>query len=84
MIPHVRRFQLRIKDKENFTFAVVFDADATKKQRAEAHAFVTAKLRAVLRQKQMNNINFSVLACDDLPHDPLTRKFRLIVDACPS
>lgn len=84
MIPHVRRFQLRVTDNENFTFFVVFHAGATEMERAEAHASATAKLRAILRQKHMNNVNFNVLVCDDLPHDPLTRKFRLIVDACPT
>jgi phenylacetate-CoA ligase len=37
-----------------------------------------------LKQKMMENVNFDVIVTDDLPVDPKTRKFRLILDAAKS
>jgi phenylacetate-CoA ligase len=81
IIPHVSRFQLRITGGDAFTFAIVFDPAACAQQRDAATEAASRRLREILKQKEMSNVRFDVLACEELPIDPATRKFRLIVNA---
>jgi phenylacetate-CoA ligase len=80
IIPHVSRFQLRITGGDSFTFAIVFDTKANAEQRDGAIDAAGRRLGEILRQKEMANVRFDVLACEELPIDPSTRKFRLIVN----
>lgn len=79
LIPHVRRFQMRLRGPESFEFAVVFDPSATSEQRAAALSFAKEKLRAILIEKALDNVAFDVRPVDDIPVDPRSGKFRLIV-----
>ena len=83
VIPHVSRFQLRITGSDAFTFAIVFDPNADPRQRNAAIDATERRLWEILKQKEMANVRFNVLACGDLPIDPATRKFRLIVNSTP-
>ena len=83
IIPHVSRFQLRITGSDSFTFAIVFDPEADAEQRDAAIDAAAAKTAGNSKQKEMANVRFKVLACEDLPIDPATRKFRLIVNSTP-
>jgi phenylacetate-CoA ligase len=49
-------------------------------QRAAAQEGVAARLREILARKRMDNVRFTVVPVDDLPVNPRTRKFQLIVD----
>jgi phenylacetate-CoA ligase len=53
--------------------------DAT--QRAAAVAGVQGRLREILDQRLMNNVTFAVVVVDDIPVNPRSRKFQLIVAA---
>jgi hypothetical protein len=44
-------------------------------------AGVEARLREILERKRMDNVRFDVVVTNDLPVNPRTRKFQLIVDA---
>ena len=44
-------------------------------------AGLRTRLAEILRHKRMDNVAFDIVVVDDLPVDPKTRKFRLIVDA---
>ena len=79
LVPHVRRFQMRLRGPDSFQFAVVLDMNASHEQRAEALQVAEQKLKTILRQKEMDNVQFEVLPVPDLPVDARTRKFRLIV-----
>ena len=47
---------------------------------AGATAAVGERLREILARKRMDNVRFDVVPTDDLPVNPRTRKFQLIVD----
>ena len=75
----VTRFQMRLRGPESFQFAVCLDTTLVEAQRAEAVAGVERRLREILDQKRMNNVTFEVAVVDDIPVNPRSRKFKLIV-----
>lgn len=80
LIPHVRRFQMRITGPSSFELAIVLEKDAREPQRKAAIGAATARLKTILTQKEMENVVFSVRPVDELAVDPRTRKFKLILD----
>ncbi len=76
----VTRFQMHLLGDEAFRFMVCLDSALDAEQRAAAIKGVSDRLREILARKRMENVRFEVLAVDDLPVNPRTRKFQLIVD----
>ena len=76
----VTRFQMHLLGREAFRFMVCLDAALDTEQRAAAIKGVFDRLGEILARKRMDNVRFEVLAVDDLPVNPRTRKFQLIVD----
>jgi phenylacetate-coenzyme A ligase PaaK-like adenylate-forming protein len=76
----VTRFQMHLLGAEAFRFMICLDPALDAEQRAAAIKAVSDRLREILARKRMDNVRFEVLAVDDLPVNPRTRKFQLIVD----
>jgi phenylacetate-coenzyme A ligase PaaK-like adenylate-forming protein len=76
----VTRFQMHLLGDQAFRFMVCLDTALDAEQRAAAIKAVSDRLREILARKRMENVRFEVLAVDDLPVNPRTRKFQLIVD----
>jgi phenylacetate-coenzyme A ligase PaaK-like adenylate-forming protein len=76
----VTRFQMHLLPDNAFRFMVCLDAALGAEQRAAAVAGVDQRLRDILSRKRMDNVRFDVVPTDDLPVNPRTRKFQLIVD----
>lgn len=76
----VTRFQLHLTGDESFRFPICLDRALDDQGRAAAVAGVEARLREILARKHMDNVRFEVVPTDDLPVNPRTRKFQLIVD----
>jgi phenylacetate-coenzyme A ligase PaaK-like adenylate-forming protein len=76
----VTRFQMHLLGPDAFRFMVCLDAALGAEQRAAAIKGVSDRLREILARKRMDNVRYDVLAVDDLPVNPRTRKFQLIVD----
>lgn len=77
----VTRFQLHITGEASFRFMVCVDKTLTAEQRAAALDGVRKRLLEILAAKRLDNVQFDVVEAGDLPVDPRTRKFKLIVDA---
>jgi len=77
----ITRFQMHLLSKTSFRFWVVVDSLLNAEQRATAMVGMERRLREILDQKLMNNVTFDVVATNDLPVNPKTRKFNLIIDA---
>jgi phenylacetate-CoA ligase len=75
----ISRFQMRLVDETAFRFAVCLDATLAEAERQEAVRGVEARLEEILWQKRMGNVRFTVEVVDDIPLNPQSRKFRLIV-----
>jgi phenylacetate-CoA ligase len=83
-IPGVRRFQMQLLGNTSFRFMVCLDPSLDPRHRAEAVSGLQNRLNEILRQKMMDNVAFEIVVADELPVDPKTRKFRLILDAAKS
>jgi phenylacetate-coenzyme A ligase PaaK-like adenylate-forming protein len=77
----VTRFQMHLLGDSEFKFMVCLDSRLSAEERAASVAGVERRLREILAKKLMDNVRFAVVVADDLPVDPRTRKFQLIVDA---
>jgi phenylacetate-coenzyme A ligase PaaK-like adenylate-forming protein len=76
----VTRFQLHLTGDAEFRFMICLDPALDAAQSAAAAAAVTARLHEILARKRMENVRFEVVPTDDLPVNPRTRKFQLILD----
>ncbi len=76
----VTRFQMHLLGPEAFRFMVCLDSALDAGQRAAAIKGVCDRLSEILARKRMDNVHFEVIVADDLPVNPRTRKFQLIVD----
>lgn len=77
----VARFQMQLTGRDSFRFLVTLDASLDESGRRNAVAGVQARLREILAQKGLANVRFEVLPVDEIPVNPRTRKFQLIVEA---
>jgi len=78
-IPGVTRFQMRLLSKTAFELAICPEANDAQGRDAAVRA-TEQRLREVLAQKHMDNVDFDVVVVDDLPVNEKTGKFQLIVD----
>jgi phenylacetate-coenzyme A ligase PaaK-like adenylate-forming protein len=76
----VTRFQMHLTGADTFRFMVCLDPALDAQQRAAAVDAVAERLREILARKRMDNVRFEVVPTDDLPVNPRTRKFQLILD----
>jgi phenylacetate-coenzyme A ligase PaaK-like adenylate-forming protein len=76
----VTRFQMHLTGADSFDFMVCLDPVLDAQQRASAVEAVAERLRDILARKRMDNVRFAVVPTDDLPVNPRTRKFQLILD----
>ena len=81
VVPNVRQFQMRLKGPEAFDFAIVLTSNASPEETKAAMADLGERLKAIMAEKEMENVRFEIVRVDSIPVDPKTRKFRLIVDA---
>jgi phenylacetate-coenzyme A ligase PaaK-like adenylate-forming protein len=77
----VTRFQMHLLSDTEFKFFVCLDDRLAPDERAACVAAVERRLGQILANKLMDNVRFTVVVADDLPVNPRTRKFQLIVDA---
>ena len=80
-VANVRQFQMQLLDVACFRFVVCLEPDLTVQQQTSAVDTTRRRLREILDQKYMNNVEFEVVVADQLSLNPITRKFQLIVDA---
>lgn len=76
----VARMQMRLTGEESFRFVACLDPALDIEERAGAVAALEARLNEILAQKAMENVRFDIEVVEQMPLDPRTRKFRLIVD----
>jgi hypothetical protein len=80
----VTRFQLHLTGAAEFRFMVCLDTALDAAARHAAVEGVAERLREILARKRMDNVRFEVVLTDELPVNPRTRKFQLIVDKRPT
>jgi phenylacetate-CoA ligase len=83
-VPGVMRFQMRLTGPSSFRFLACLALALDASSRQAALDGLKARLSEILDQKGMSGVSFEVAPVEDLPVDPRTRKFRLIVDDRPA
>jgi phenylacetate-CoA ligase len=79
LVKHVRRFQLKVESPTACVFRVCLQPGLHDVQRERTIAEVDRRFGALLAQKEMSNVEYRIDVLDELPVDPKTGKFRLIV-----
>jgi len=80
-IPGVSQFQMRLLDDTHFEFAICLETGLDEAGRAAAINATETRLQDILKQKHMDNVQFSIAVVDSLAVNPKTGKFQLIVKA---
>jgi phenylacetate-CoA ligase len=76
----VQRFQMQWLSHAAFDFLVCLDPSLDEQKQAASVKGMEARLQEILQQKRLGNVSFRVMVVDDIPVNPRTRKFQLIVD----
>ncbi len=76
----VTRFQMQLTGPSSFRFPICVDEALSPEERSAAAAGIEARLHQMLRQKGLGNVTFEVPIVTEIPLNPRTRKFQLIVD----
>jgi phenylacetate-coenzyme A ligase PaaK-like adenylate-forming protein len=79
----ITQFQLQVVDRTHFRFLACVDGTASPVQRTVALDSLSRRLREILNQKLMDNVQFEIVAVEQIPLNPRTRKFQLIVSSPP-
>ena len=79
VIKDLRRFQIQLIDKKSFIFKAVLNKGNTEYQRKAVLREIKSKIDSTLSAKDMENISFEIEESEDLPVDPRTGKFHLVV-----
>lgn len=74
----VTRFQMQVTSDTSFRFPVCVEAKLTEEQRSAIVHGVEQRLKEILLQKGLDNVQFEVPIVADIPVNPQTRKFQLI------
>ena len=77
----VSQFQMQLVDRTRFRFAACLDAALSPEQRQAALDTLSHRLREILDQKLMHNVQFEIAVVEQIPLNPRTRKFQLVVSA---
>jgi phenylacetate-CoA ligase len=76
----VTQFQMQLVDRTRFKFLASLDPALGTHKRSVALEVLSQRLREILNQKLMDNVEFEIVITDQIPLNPQTRKFQLIVD----
>ena len=82
-VKNVRRHQLQLVDKTRCTLRIRLTEGLDSEQREQTLRQAHAQFGELLAQKEMGKVRYKVEVVDDLPADPKTGKFRLIVPPDP-
>ena len=78
-IKDLRRFQIQLIDKQSFIFKALLNKGISEFQKNEVLRKIKSKIDSILSAKDMENVSFEIEESEDLPADPRTGKFRLVV-----
>ena len=75
----LHRFQIQLIDKQSFIFRAVLNKGFTVNERNTVLKEIQSKINSIRSAKNMENVSFEIEEWEDLPVDPRTGKFNLVV-----
>ena len=82
LIKGVRCLQLKVEDRTSFTLRICLEQGLDASGRRNAVVASDQAFGELLAQKEMRNVGYRVEVVDELPVDPKTGKFRLVMPPC--
>jgi phenylacetate-coenzyme A ligase PaaK-like adenylate-forming protein len=82
-VKNLKRFQMQVIDKRSFVFKTVAAPGLDEDKRTELFRAIKERLTGILSEKGLDNVTFEIEEVDDLPMDPKTGKFKLILPPPP-
>jgi len=82
-VRHLSAFQVRLGGPDSFRFLAQLEEGLDEPAREAVEREIATRLRGLLDEKGMGNVRFTIERVSELPPDPETGKFRLIVPARP-
>jgi phenylacetate-CoA ligase len=79
IIKGLNAWQIVLESRTSFRFRARYDAGLSEQERLETRERVRARMRALLAEKEMNNVQFEIEEVEAMAVDPKSGKFRLVV-----
>ncbi len=79
VVPGLNAWQVGLQTKTSFCFRARLDPGLDAAERDAVCANIHDKLDALLAEKEMRNVQFTIETVETLPIDPHSGKFRLVV-----
>jgi phenylacetate-CoA ligase len=76
---NLSRYQILVQSKSSFVLKVIYEDQITNLEKEKCNQKLTKQLNAILEHKQMSNVSFKIQEASELPVDPKTGKFKMIV-----
>lgn len=79
VIQGLNAWQIVMVDQTSFRFRARYDAGLSPEEREATRGRILQKMRAILDEKEMSNVQFQIEEIRELEIDPRSGKFRLVV-----
>lgn len=79
MVEGLKAWQIVLESRISFQFRACFDPGLSGGEVEAAHQRIRRKLEAILAEKEMDNVSFTIEPVEALEIDPHSGKFRLVV-----
>jgi phenylacetate-coenzyme A ligase PaaK-like adenylate-forming protein len=76
-------WQIVLLDPTSFIFRARFEPGLSHEQKQSTRRQIHEKMSAILAEKEMDNVRFSIEDVETLPNDPFSGKFQLVVRKAP-
>lgn len=78
-VPGLNGWQLLLLDKESFVFRARYDQNLNESDKHGVREQIHNRLQSILAEKSMDNVRFRIDEVQELPIDPYSAKFRLVL-----
>lgn len=79
VVPGLNAWQIVLESRTSFRFRAKIDEALSPDERAATRQRIEDTVKALLADKEMRNVRFEIEEVESLPIDPITGKFRLVV-----
>lgn len=79
--PNVKQFQLQVLTKDSFRLQYIPSSEQSDEEKADTESVIKEKIDDVMTTTGFDNLAYTIEAVGELPVNPTTRKFQVIVPA---
>ena len=79
-VENLHRYQFVIHGPESFSIKVIYSSGISVEEKQTAKQNLTVQMDEILAHKNFSNLKYEIAEVDNLPVDPKTGKFKIVVD----